>query len=561
MNDTTQNKTIKQDRKNTKHLTKRLAILFLFIGASLLNGAIAQPPVNERYKIDGAPSSIFGSVISTDSCYYIAGVHAFSPSYSERKGTFIKMNFDGSINHLSTIENDTMGIDLWEGNNLIPTLDGNFAYMAGVKGENSKTAFMFVKLNPNGDTISTNYINDFYLNREEIGIVPSTLIQDDDSTYYGVVGVAQESDLQGGTVFYKLDKTGALEFDTSFFGTGVGEYHILRPYSLVKFDENSFVIASTLIHAHGIDTEDIRAHTKLIQVDKFGNVLNQHIYWEDSLSTECYGLTKTVDGGLLYCGRNGRYMPITNTIEYKGRIVKLKSDFEVDWEIELGNYTHESLIGLTKVLAVNDSEFVAVGNNLDLNQPSYTGWLIKFNLSGQVLWQRNYIKVPHYAGEANFPTHYLYDVEVTPDNGFIMVGQSTNYHVNEAPIGQMGWIVKTDKFGCIVPRCQLNDTPLTKPGNSVIVIPPDTTSKTDPITWLYPNPTSKSLFYYHHQANFNGGTAYIYNTAGQMVQRWEITENDITYEVDVSQLASGTYIIKVFNMFGEALETERFVKN
>jgi hypothetical protein len=114
----------------------------------------------------------------------VAGVHAFSPSSVASKGTFAKFNFDGTINTLSVIENDTMGIDLWQGYNLTQTLDHNFAAFALVKGESSYSGFYFIKIDPSGDTLITKYHNNFEDGTRLIGVGPQTLIQDNDSSYY-----------------------------------------------------------------------------------------------------------------------------------------------------------------------------------------------------------------------------------------------------------------------------------------------------------------------------------------------------------------------------------------
>ncbi|MDA7803377.1 hypothetical protein N8987_02220 [Crocinitomix sp.] len=44
-----------------------IALLHSFSGLS-------QPPINERYAIDDENFSVFSSVISTDSCYYVSGM-------------------------------------------------------------------------------------------------------------------------------------------------------------------------------------------------------------------------------------------------------------------------------------------------------------------------------------------------------------------------------------------------------------------------------------------------------------------------------------------------------
>ena len=128
----------------------------------------------------------------------------------------MKFNLDGSINTLTVIENDTLGIDMWQGYNLIQTLDDNFACVAVADGTSEVTGFLFVKLAPNGDTLITKYYNDFYDGTPLIGVTPATLMQDDDSSYYGLCATYREDNLMGATIFFKLDKFGNLLFYNFF---------------------------------------------------------------------------------------------------------------------------------------------------------------------------------------------------------------------------------------------------------------------------------------------------------------------------------------------------------
>jgi hypothetical protein len=537
-----------------KWVFKILLLNILFFNNGMSFG---QPILNERYVIDDATFSIFGSVIATDSCYYISGMHTNTPSLLGRKGSFLKFNLDGSINSLTVIENDTLGIDMWQGYNLIQTLDDNFACVAVADGTSEVTGFLFVKLAPNGDTLITKYYNDFYDGTPLIGVTPATLMQDDDSSYYGLCATYREDNFMGATMFYKLDKFGNLLFYNFYYGVSPSDYRILRAKSLLKYGDNKFIIASSLYHTSP-SPEVERHHTKLIVVDTLGELIEEHTYWDDLLALDCNSITKTADGGLLYCGRNGKYFPEDGVIGYKARIVKLNADFSEDWEIEVGNYTSFAWVGLFSILQVNETEYVAVGNRTGDGR---SGLLVKFNSSGEKLWERQYKKIPLFEGEFNFPDHVLYDVALTPDEGFVMVGQGINYYEENGELpGQKAWLVKTDKYGCLVPNCQyigVETEPIdtTDTTDTTIVIPP-----TPPVTWLFPNPAHEFLFYYHHQDNFQVATATIYATSGQLVQKWEITENDVTYEIDVSQFAAGTYILKVANHLGEIIRTERFVK-
>ncbi len=85
-----------------------------------------------------------------------------SPASIASKGHFIKFNLDGTINTLSVIENDSLGIDMWQGYNLIETLDHNFACFVIADTSGTKGGFMFIKLTPYGDTLITKFFHGFF---------------------------------------------------------------------------------------------------------------------------------------------------------------------------------------------------------------------------------------------------------------------------------------------------------------------------------------------------------------------------------------------------------------
>ena len=484
-------------------------------------------------------------------------MHTNLAGFANFKSHLIRFNFDGSIGDFSEIANDTLGITFFSRSQMIKSLDGNFVHLAVAQETDFPLSYLFVKLSPEGDTVTTEYLNNFYLEDGNIGKNPLTLFQAIDSTYYGLVEVQNEDDFLGGITFFRLNKKGILLHKKSYFGISIGSYNALASASMIRYDNNRIIIGAAYRKDYG-EPEDIRHYTKLLIVDTLGNLIDEHTYWEDTLALDCFGLTKTVDGGLLYTGRIGRYYPETNGLRYKGQVVKLNSDLSVDWKLLLGRYTASIWIGLRKILPLNNEEFVAVG--FHLSSTDRVGWLIKFNIDGEVLWERKYFKVPHFEGETNFADHELYDVDTTNDGGFVMVGHARNYYEDNGYLpGQKAWLVKTNPYGCIVPGCQFGDKPAdTEPKDTAIIQKPP--KPEEPKTWVYPNPATESLFYYHHQDEFNFGTAYIYNSSGQLVQKWDITVNDVTYEIDVSGFASGQYVLQVLDGDGVLIEVERFVK-
>jgi hypothetical protein len=514
--------------------------------------AYSQPVINERYDISELTNSILGSVIATDSGYYSTGIHTSSPLDSQTKAVFVKFNLEGGIDDYTSYESDTIGLDLWYGYNLLQ-FKKSFVQIGTSSRSGFSRTFYFVRLNPAGDILSSRIVDD-YLIEGKRAASPSEFILFNDKIF-GILNIQDVEDFTTGSSLFNIDTNGVLNNLGEYYSSHT-DYLTLRANSFIQYDTNKFIIGANMLNLYA-DNIDKRFHTKLLVVDSLGNLLDEHTYWDDRLSLDCNGLTKTADGGLLYCGRNGIYYEEFNGLLYKGRIVKLDSEFNVEWELTLGKYNGESGIGLNDIKQLNEREFIAVGHGW--GEGVQSGWLVKFNIDGEVIWERKYFKVPHFEGEVNYPEHILYDVDITTDSGFVMVGQAMNYYEDNGYLyGQKAWLVKANKYGCLVPGCQIGDSPAYKDKDSINVSPPQP-PVTAPDTWLYPNPVSNTLFYFHHRDQFVPATAQLYSSTGQKVQEWKISENNITYEVDVSQFAGGTYIFVVRTDLGEVLYQQKVI--
>jgi hypothetical protein len=539
-------------------MKKILIILLLFTTTFSYN----QEVLNLRYDLNYVINA-FENIIVKDSFYYATSFSTNLGSNYKKEATLTCIKFDGSIKTTTSYVNDTLGIQfISTHSDLINTLDNKFAVLAKTTNSSWDTNLMFYKLELNGDTLFTNYISDVILDGNSILNV-NTLIQNNDSTYNCIIHLSKDSNLLGGIALLKLSKTGELLWHKYFWGLGVNYYRILRANSLLKYDENRLLIGATSIEAQNTP-ENWKNHTKLIMTDTLGNLLWQRTYWEDTINSQVNGLTKTSDGGVLYGGLYGRYSDIHNGIEYKPQITKLDENFDLEWRIKLskyggGDYTFNNL------LAINDSQFVAVGNTNSYFYESEenhdfttNGYLVKFNIHGEVLWERKYTKVPHFDGENNWATHILLDVAITPDSGFVMVGESTNFYTNNSVSpGQQGWLVKVDKHGCLVPNCQQYDNVDTTITDTTIV---DSTILVSEPVELYPNPANTTLYYYHTQTDTSQQQiALMYNLQGELVQQFNLSDTNITYSIDVTNLASGLYVFKVRSINGNILRIEKII--
>lgn len=113
-------------------------------------------------------------------------------------------------------------------------------------------------------------------------------------------------------------------------------------------------------------------------------------------------------------------------------------------------------------------------------------------------------------------------------------------------------MVKVDEHGCLVPNCQQYDNVDTTIIDTTIVV-------SEPVE-LYPNPANTSLYYYHTQTDTTQQqTAYMYNLQGKLVQKFKLSDSNITYTIDVSNFESGVYVFTVKNKNGEFIRREKVI--
>jgi hypothetical protein len=489
---------------------------------------------------------VFESVLVTDSCYYVKGIFTDTPATSLGRSCFLRLEFDGEVSFMTEVSNDTVDMGIYPSRTLIPTFDNGFASLA-----NYEKDFLFIKYDGSGDTIFTTRI-EIDTPANHVANRHLTVLEESDDSSFTCLGQIQNSlDLSLRAAVFNISKDGVLNWYKAIT-TALPGYPWFFVQNLTRKDGSGYYISGCYKNYEDFfDAENLRYHVGIIEVDNSMNIVSTDKYLGNDYNVWGRGFTQTIDGGFIYGGSYGYFDADPwggGTILYKPHIIKLNSDFALEWEIiyheeiweEWGSYD----IQLYEILTISDSTFVAVGCGLS-DVGTTAGWLLKFNNSGDIIWESKFTKIPWVVSE-NAPDHQLYDVKKTPDNGFIMVGQAINFESTYEPLGQHGWVVKTDSFGCLVPNCQ--DVLALNPLEFPIVV------KT------YPNPASDILNIFYHDANFNPGAEIsVVDLNGKELKRFPISGNDMTYMLEVAQLATGTYLLQVWEN-GSVVLTEKFVK-
>jgi Secretion system C-terminal sorting domain len=172
------------------------------------------------------------------------------------------------------------------------------------------------------------------------------------------------------------------------------------------------------------------------------------------------------------------------------------------------------------------------------------GIITKISKEGDSLWTRYYQHVESVADD-----HIFYDVEESPDGGFVMVGQATDFYtLAESPL-QRAWIVKTDEHGCVVPGCHLV--------SSIIDL-----QKAPFEIKLFPNPVSATHgdylnVYFYHPGLKGEAVFQMVDVSGKVLLEFSSSLGDVTHMVPLSNLSNGMYWLTC--RVGDAVLTEAVV--
>jgi PKD repeat protein len=150
----------------------------------------------------------------------------------------------------------------------------------------------------------------------------------------------------------------------------------------------------------------------------------------------------------------GGLPPNTDYFRPRPVIARFDNNYNLVWKKTLREFygTDYSLIigHITEVQIVKDSLFVGAFNYIEEIEENMAYKerlrLSQYNLNGENKWNRDYIYYP--TDDFNDPEYGIYDLELTPDGGYIMLGevQILDSLLTNAP-GQFGYVLKTNCLG------------------------------------------------------------------------------------------------------------------
>jgi hypothetical protein len=173
------------------------------------------------------------------------------------------------------------------------------------------------------------------------------------------------------------------------------------------------------------------------------------------------------------------------------------------------------------VKGFKEKEYLLMANDIVKNDSFYytTGKIVKFNDSGQRIWQKTYYFTDKWAVNNHFN-----DIIKTSDNAYLVVGSEY--------LERTAWLVKIDEDGNILPI--------------------DTTSSTGyiysntislPEIKVYPNPASNTIII--NQGEISDMTYLLTDIHGLTIKSMPLPDAHHHVVWDISDVVSGTYVLQM----------------
>lgn len=180
------------------------------------------------------------------------------------------------------------------------------------------------------------------------------------------------------------------------------------------------------------------------RLDADGNLMWRN-YFGGTNNDRAFGVINANDGGFILSGSSeSDDFDVSNPKgSYDFWVVKVDKNGAMEWEKSFGGTGIDQSHDIAKT---HDGAYVIVGNTFSTdtqvsgNYGQSDVWLVKFNDSGELLWEKNY-------GGAAFDA--AHGVTATKDNGFLISGNSKSYGNDvTANFGENDlWVIKTDETG------------------------------------------------------------------------------------------------------------------
>jgi len=379
----------------------------------------------------------------------------------------------------------------------------------------------FIIFNPQTNEL----IDSIYKSPKKSGF--SSFIQKPDSTFL-LFGTSTEFDPNGDFYLMHVGQNGEFLSDTTYGHTAFEE----RGYAIAATPDGGFVFTGmrrTTLNS----VIKFRSKIAVYKIDAKGAVEWSNLYGGDLYNVP-YQIKVAEDSNIYIVGLGSSKTTTTenyfNDSPYLLKLLKNGKQYSFNLDTNynqglplLGKYSNLLIEGKKKYCLANWYYFI------DRDKSPTNPSSIHFFNDDSLVWKRYLFSFTEPES-----SHELYSIEKTLDGGFLMGGTIEGKAPD--PVGQYGWIVKTDSLGCVVPGCHL-------------VGVPNLQGQIESNMLVYPNPSNNAQNTWLSFAlpKTEAVTVTVTNLNGQAVKQKDfglLPKGNHQMQMDIT-LASGIYFIKL----------------
>jgi len=250
-----------------------------------------------------------------------------------------------------------------------------------------------------------------------------------------------------------------------------------------------------------------------------------------------YGSSMDEWGSAVGVSQDGNYLfGTTYAVEEPGpweplqkvRIIKMDTAGTIIWDRKYG---YPVFLGTSCTIdELSDGNILVSGEGGFNDSYNVQGWIIKVKPNGDSIWMRRYDYYHLNQGYLN----YLYDIQVTSDQGIVLTGE-----IQGAPEWvQSIWVQKLDSIGCDTAGCD--------PTVGIFLPRPKGLYSTK--ISIYPNPASDRIhieFRGEEPGWYSDRSLEMYNVTGERMLFGQIPFPSRSVDCNVAFLPPGIYFLRI----------------
>ncbi len=391
-----------------------------------------------------------------------------------------------------------------------------------------------------------------YKFEDEITVMSSMIIRDSTMVISGFTWPSESGDLRARTFILEMDFEGNILLEKTI--QPYNDAYAYRNWVLQEFN-GGYLLAGRKRILNLIDElgEVTPFRATITKLDYDGNLI-----WEYELDDEpnvgfgngspTMTLTENEDLIVTYSTAYEVYFdPDYHALSYNKQTV-LKLNYQGDepsvgWEqVYYDNY-EKKLNGGSKIIETMDGGFLLTCSALPQGVPqsstSSYGFILKFDSMGNEEWYQEYVVFDNF--QNYLITHNIWDIEITPDGGYVFVG-----YIFRGDMGYYSWIVKIDACG----EVEYN-------GCEPVVGIDNMTTDQGILVW--PQPANSELIVQWNRT-FEVSEVVVLSITGSEVKRIKssnISEEQMT--MNIEGLSNGLFIIHLLDHKGVLLGSKKVV--